>query len=77
MKSVTTLSLTLLLSLTIPAAQAQQARTVTDLSGSWHYSLPDIPDSLRSTPGLAAEGELQLPGTLDTNNVGIPVPPPT
>lgn len=44
-----------------------------DLSGSWRYELLDLPDSVAGTtsPG----GTLILPGTLDTNGVGIPVAP--
>lgn len=44
------------------------ARDTFDLSGEWSYILTNAPVE------IPAEGYLTLPGTLDTNNVGIPVP---
>ena len=40
-----------------------------DLGGTWYYRLHSAPWEI---PG---EGEIELPGTLDTNHRGIPVPP--
>ena len=44
------------------------ARERLDLSGEWGFRLDNVPDSVKSL------GSLSLPGTLDTNGVGIPVP---
>lgn len=43
-------------------------RETIDLAGSWGYHLHNAPDS------VDPEGTLILPGTLDTNGIGIPVP---
>jgi len=51
------------------AAVRHDTRQRLDLSGEWQYILHDAPDS------VAATGKLTLPGTLDTNGAGIPVPP--
>ncbi|MDE6095983.1 MAG: beta-glycosidase [Muribaculaceae bacterium] len=48
--------------------QLTAARDIIDLSGEWSYILVNAPAE------IPAEGVLSLPGTLDTNNVGIPVP---
>lgn len=48
-------------------AQNQEVRDTIDLSGQWNYWLHGVPASVKS------EGVLSLPGTLDTNGVGIPV----
>ncbi len=42
-------------------------RDTLDLAGKWQYWLHGAPAS------IASEGSLSLPGTLDTNHVGIPV----
>ena len=54
-------------------AQTPSPNQKIDLSGSWRFSLPDLPDSIVS-PQVRREGTLTLPGTLDTNGVGIPNP---
>ncbi|MDE6533977.1 MAG: beta-glycosidase [Muribaculaceae bacterium] len=52
-------------------AFASSPAQVIDLAGEWHYHLTDIPDSLENI----RNGVLSLPGTLDTNGIGIPVSP--
>lgn len=49
-------------------AQFITARETIDLSGEWSYILTNAPAE------IPAEGTLSLPGTLDTNSTGIPVP---
>ena len=56
----------LLLSSFIPA-HSQEMRDTLDLSGPWNFWLHGAPDT------IASEGTLNLPGTLDTNGIGIPV----
>lgn len=54
---------------TSPGEAAESSpRLMIDLAGEWRYSLADVPDS------VADSGILILPGTLDTNSAGIPVP---
>lgn len=55
----------------ITAILSVEGRERIDLSGKWHFRLPDVPDSLLSIS--VTEGDLNLPGTLDTNKVGIRV----
>lgn len=55
-------------SFTSAAVNNQSAQRL-DLAGEWTYRLLDAPDS------VASAGILVFPGTLDTNGVGIPVPP--
>jgi len=43
------------------------AREHIDLAGDWNFILLNAPSE------IPAEGKLSLPGTLDTNRVGIPV----
>lgn len=45
-----------------------KAREISDLSGEWQYILHDAPME------IPAEGSLNLPGTLDTNSIGVYVP---
>lgn len=48
------------------AEQAKaEERVIIDLSGDWHYDLKDVPSS------VAAEGKLQLPGTLDNQRKSV------
>ena len=54
-------------------AQDGQRRKL-DLSGIWQYTLLELPDTARFS-GAEATGIASLPGTLDTNGAGIPVPP--
>ena len=70
------MALTVLLCLASAADSyaAESQRRQIDLSGTWNYSLPDVPDSLLLS-GVTVNGTLSLPGTLDTNGVGIPNPP--
>lgn len=49
-------------------AVPSSARQRLPLGGSWQYLLLDS-----VTPGVDREGTLALPGTLDTNGIGIPV----
>lgn len=49
------------------SADISIARDNMDLAGEWKYILLNIP------PEYPAEGVLSLPGTLDTNDIGIPV----
>ncbi len=56
---------------TFPANPTQNSNVI-DLAGKWNFSLTDIPDSLSDR--AVSHGTLTLPGTLDTNNVGVPVP---
>lgn len=65
--------LTLFLSLYASADAVESPRRVIDLSGVWQYRLPDLPDSA-IWKGISSRGTVTLPGTLDTNNAGIPVP---
>lgn len=58
----------------MPALAASPRKTI-DLSGTWSYSLPGVTDSIAAATGAKKSGILSLPGTLDTNNAGIPVPP--
>lgn len=60
-----------LLSILICSSLQLTGRNTIDLSGKWNYILPDIPDSISSK--VKTSGMLTLPGTLDTNNIGIPV----
>lgn len=49
------------------ASAITTTRDTLDLAGEWQYWLHGAPAS------VAAEGSLALPGTLDTNRIGIPV----
>lgn len=60
------LSYIMLLLAAVPSL-ANEKRDTLNLSGQWNYWLHGAPDS------IASEGVLTLPGTLDTNGVGIPV----
>lgn len=53
----------------IAAVPSLSARDIIDLSGEWSYILTNAPVE------ISAEGYVSFPGTLDTNSVGIPVPP--
>jgi len=72
-KSRLKLCLLLAFSLLSPATSLARRDTL-DLAGRWHYDLLDLPDSVVGN-GVSARGVLSLPGTLDTNGVGIPVAP--
>lgn len=53
----------------IASVSLLSAQNTIDLSGEWSYILTNAPVE------IPAEGYVSLPGTLDTNSVGIPVPP--
>lgn len=53
----------------VTAFSVAPIREKIDLAGEWHYYLPEASDSIE------ASGTLSLPGTLDTNGIGYPVPP--
>lgn len=57
----------------VPSSIIAQNNEKIDLAGTWKYSLLELPDSLKQS--VTTTGILSLPGTLDTNGIGIPNPP--
>ena len=65
------LSIAALLLLSLSSPLTALSRDSIDLAGRWNYNLTDLPDSLAAVCPPA--GEINLPGTLDSNGIGVPV----
>lgn len=68
MSMTTRFLIILIISALFANASAFESRDTIRLEGEWYYRLHGVPESI---PG---EGYMTLPGTLDTNHIGVPQP---